>query len=156
MSADESSTEPSSPYPDASPLSSRAEALLLGRDPATAVRLSAVAGTLFVLTFVLHLPPRLVGGLSFPFGLALPLLVAVAFLAAAVGAYRNDGLFVSLALAGGPSFGFYLPLGLFELTYPSATVLTGLTIGSVLSVGVGTVGFLVGAGGRRAAERVRE
>jgi hypothetical protein len=155
MSADEPPTESSSSYPDASPLSSRAETLLLGRDPATAVRLSAVAGTLFAVTFVLHLPPRLVGGLSFPFGLLLPLLVAVALLAAAVGAYLNDGLFVSLALAGGPSFGFYLPLGLFELTYPSATVLTGLTIGAVLAVAVGTVGFLLGAGARRAVERAR-
>ncbi|MGQ4555670.1 hypothetical protein [Halobellus sp. GM3] len=155
MSADESSTNPSSPYPGASPLSPRAEVLLLGRDPATAVRLSALAGTLFAVTFLLHLPPRLVGGLSVPFGLFLPLLVTVAFLAAATGAYLNDGLFVSLALAGGPSFGFYLPLGLFELTYPSSTVLAGLAIGAAVAVVCGSTGFIAGAGARRAVERVR-
>ncbi|MDQ2053919.1 hypothetical protein [Halobellus sp. H-GB7] len=150
-----SGTEQSS-YPDTSPLSPRMEALLLGRDPDTAVRLSAVAGTLFAVTFVLHLPPRLVGWLSFPFGLFLPLLVGTAFLAAAVGAYRNDGFFVALSLAGGPSFGFYFPLGLFELTYPSATVLEGLTIGATVTVAAGTAGFLVGAGGRRAIRRIRD
>ncbi|MFA1610872.1 hypothetical protein [Halobellus rubicundus] len=151
---DPAAAETPSPYPDALPLSPRAERLLLGPDPATAVRLSAVAGVLFVVTFVVHLPPRLVGGLSFPFGLLLPLLVGVAFVAAAVGAYRNDGLFVCLALAGGPSFGFYLPLGLFDLTYPSATMLNALAIGVTLSVVVGTAGFVVGAGGRRLVEQV--
>lgn len=163
MPADESSSSPastagssSSSYPDASPLSPRTEALLLGRDPDEAVRLSAVAGVLFAVTFVVHLPPRLAGWLSFPFGLLLPLLVGVAFFAAAVGAYRNDGFLVALALAGGPSFGFYLPLGLFELTYPSSTVFEGLTIGATVAVAAGTAGFLVGAGGRRLLERVAE
>lgn len=154
MPADEPAAESPSPYPDALPLPPRAERLLLGSDPVMAARLSAVAGLLFVATFVLHLPPRLVGGLSVPFGLALPLLVGLAFVAAAVGAYRNDGLFVCLALAGGPSFGFYLPLGLFELTYPSATMLTALAIGAILAVAVGTAGFVVGAAARRLAERV--
>lgn len=134
-------------------LSPRAERLLLGRRPGTAVRLAAVAGVLFAGTFLVHLPPRLVGGLSFPFGLLLPLLVGLAFVAAAAGAYHNDGLVVSVALAGGPSFGFYLPLGLFDLTYPSATMLTALGIGAAIAVGVGTAGFVVGAGARRLVDR---
>ncbi|MFB6093302.1 MAG: hypothetical protein ABEK02_09865 [Haloquadratum sp.] len=142
-------------YHDASPLSPRLEALLLGRDPARAVRLSAVAGTLFVVVFALHLPPRLVGGLSLPFGLLLPLFFAVAVVAAAVGAYLNDGYLVALALASGPSLGFYLPLGLFELTYPSSTVLEGLTSGVVFTLVAGTIGFVVGAGARRLAARLR-
>ncbi|MFC6873112.1 hypothetical protein [Halobellus marinus] len=149
MSKEESPSGPS-------PLSPRVESLLLGRDPEESIRLSAVAGVLFAVTFVLHLPPRLVGGLSVPFGLFLPFLIGIAFLAAAAGAYRNDGLFVSLALAGGPSFGFYLPLGLFELTYPSATLLTGLAIGASVAVGAGTAGFVVGAGARRLWERLGE
>jgi len=154
MPADDPAADAPPSYPDGLPLSPRAERLLLGPDPVTAVRLSAVAGVLFVVTVVLHLPPRLVGGLSFPFGLLLPLLVGIAFVAAAVGAYLNDGLLVCLALAGGPSFGFYLPLGLFELTYPSATMLTALALGATFSVAVGTAGFVVGAGGRRLIERL--
>ncbi|MFB6251427.1 MAG: hypothetical protein ABEI27_07040 [Halobellus sp.] len=45
-------------------LSPRAERMLLGRWLWTAVRQSAGAALLFALTFVLCLPPRLVGGLS--------------------------------------------------------------------------------------------
>jgi hypothetical protein len=131
-----------------------AERAFLGRDPRRSVRLLAVAGALFLVTFLLHLPPRLVGPLSTPVGLFLPGLVAAAVVAAAVGAYLNDGLLVSVALAGGISYGFYFPLVLFDLTYPSETVLWALGVGGGFALALGTVGFVVGAGVRRVVGRV--
>jgi hypothetical protein len=131
------------------------ESLLLGRDFGRSVRLSAVAGALFVAVFVLHLPPRLVGPLSLPFGLFLPALAALSLSAATVGAYLDDGLVVCLALAGGPGFGFFLPFGLLELTVPSSSVCGALVMGAAFAVGFSVAGFVAGAAGRRAVRRVR-
>ena len=130
------------------------ERLFLGGDPRRSVRLLGVAGALFVVTVVVHLPPRFVGPLSVPVGLSLPLLAGAALLVAAVGAYLNDGLLVAVALAGGVSYGFYLPLVLFDLTYPSETVLWALGVGGGFAVAFGAVGFVVGALSRRVVARV--
>ncbi|MFB6108679.1 MAG: hypothetical protein ABEJ82_07545 [Haloplanus sp.] len=130
-----------------------ADRMLVGRDPRLSMRLTGVAGAAFLLTALGHLPPRLVGGLSTPFGLSVPLLVGASVVLAAVGAYLNDGLLVSVALAGGPSLGFYLPLALFDLVYPNETVVWALGTGSGFAVVLGTVGFVVGAGARRLAVR---
>ena len=129
------------------------QSLVLGRDPEQSVRLTAVAAGLFLVVFFLHLPPRLVGSLSVPFGLFLPALVAICVLVAAVGAFLNDGLLVSVALASGPSLGFYLPLALFSLTTPQNTVAESLAFGTIFAVVCGAVGFVVGAGVRRLARR---
>jgi hypothetical protein len=131
-----------------------AERAFLGRDPQRSVRLLAVAGALFVATFVVHVPPQYVGPLSVPVGLSLPVLVGTAVVVAAAGAYLNDGLLVCIALAGGVSYGFYFPLVLFELAYPSETVLWALGVGGGFAVVLGGVGFAVGAAGRRVLARV--
>jgi hypothetical protein len=132
----------------------RTERLFLGRDPRRSVRLLGVAGALFVVTVLVHLPPRLVGPLSVPLGLSLPLLVAAALAVAGGGAYLNDGLLVAVALAGSVSYGFYLPLVVFDLSYPSETVLWALGVGGGFAVAFGTVGFVVGALSRRVVARV--
>jgi hypothetical protein len=131
------------------------ESLLLGRDFGRSVRQSAVAGGLFLAVLLVHLPPRLVGPLSLPFGLFLPALAALSLAVATVGGYRNDGLIVCVALAGGPGFGFFLPLGLFELTVPSSSMGSALLMGAVFAVAFGVGGFVLGAGARRVARRVR-
>jgi hypothetical protein len=129
------------------------KSLVLGRDAERSMRLTAVAAGLFLAVFLLHLPPRLVGGLSVPFGLFLPALVALCVLVAAAGAFLNDGLLVSVALASGPSLGFYLPLALFSLTTPTNTVAESLAFGTIFAVVCGAVGFAAGAGVRRLARR---
>ncbi|MFB6123543.1 MAG: hypothetical protein ABEJ78_08800 [Haloferacaceae archaeon] len=136
-------------------LSDAADRLFLGRDPRLAVKLSSVAGVVFLLIALVHLPPRLVGSLSTPFGLFLPALFALMFALSIAGGYLNDGLLVCVALAGGPSLGFYLPLAIFDLAYPSETVLWALATGTGYAVVFGAAGFLVGAGGRRLVGRVR-
>jgi hypothetical protein len=133
--------------------STTVKSLVLGREPEQSMRLTAVAAGLFLGVFFLHLPPRLVGGLSVPFGLFLPALVALCVLVAAVGAFLNDGLLVSVALASGPSLGFYLPLALFSLVTPTNTVAESLAFGTIFAVVCGSVGFAVGAGARRLARR---
>jgi hypothetical protein len=131
-----------------------AEKALFGRDLRLSVQLLSVAGALFVLSFLLHTPSLLFAAPPFPFGFMLPALLTAAFLPAAVGAYLNDGLFVSVALASGPTLGFYLPLALFDLAYPSSTLLWGLGSGVGYGVVVGVVGFLVGSGARRLVGQV--
>ena len=131
-----------------------AERVLLGRDPRQSVRLLAVAGALFVVAFLVHLPPRLVGPFSVSLTLFLPSLVAASVVVAAVSAYVNDGLLVCIALAGGISYGFYFPLVIFDLAYPSETVLWALGVGGGFAVSLGSAGFLVGSLGRRAVDRV--
>jgi hypothetical protein len=133
-----------------------AERAFLGRDPRRSVRFLAVAGALFVVTFLVHLPPRFVGPLSTPVGLFLPAFVVAAVGVAAVSAYLNDGLLVCIALAGGISYGFYFPLVIFDLTYPSETVLWALGVGGGFAVALGSAGFVLGAVGRRAVARVTE
>lgn len=135
------------------PRTTTASSLFLGRDAARSMRLCAAAAALFLVVFALHLPPRLVGGLSVPFGLFLPVLAVLCVLAAAVGAFLNDGLLVSVALAAGPSLGFYLPLALFSLTTPHNSVAESLAVGTGFAVVFGTVGFAVGAGLRRLVRR---
>jgi hypothetical protein len=131
------------------------ERLLFGRDPRLSIRLLSVAGALFLVTFLLHTPSLFTRTAPFAFGFMLPLLWAVSLAPAAVGAYANDGLFVSVALASGPSLGFYLPLALFDLAYPSETLLWGLGSGVGYGVVLGVLGFVAGAGGRRLVDRVR-
>ena len=133
----------------------RADRLIFGRDPRLSVRLLAVAGGLFVLMFLVHLPTRYVGPLALGIGFALPLLVGLATVAAAVGAYLNDGLLVSVALAGGVGYGFFFPLVIFDLAYPSETVLWALGTGAGFGVVSGVVGFVVGALARRVVARLR-
>jgi hypothetical protein len=136
-------------------LADAADRLFLGQDPRRSIKLSSVAGVVFLLTALVHLPPRFVGSLSTPFGLFLPALFALMFVLSTVGGYLNDGLLVCIALAGGPSLGFYLPLAIFDLAYPSETVLWALATGTGYAVAFGTAGFVVGAGGRRLVGRVR-
>ncbi|MFB6154606.1 MAG: hypothetical protein ABEJ22_01845 [Haloferacaceae archaeon] len=137
------------------PVRDALDPLLFGRDPRRSVRLLSVAGVLFLVTFVLHTPSLLSRSPPFPFGFMLPLLWLASFVPAAAGAYGNDGLFVSVALAAGPSLGFYLPLALFDLAYPSETLLWGLGSGVGYGVVLGVLGFVVGAGVRRLVDRAR-
>lgn len=127
------------------------ERLLFGRDPRRSVRLLWVAGGLFLLTALLHAPVLFGGRAPSPFGLMVWSFYLAVFVPAVVGAYLNGGLLVSVALASGPSLGFYLPLTLLDLASPGETVLWGLVAGVATAVALGTLGFIVGTGGYRLA-----
>lgn len=129
-----------------------ADQLLFGRDADRAVRLSAAAGTLFLVAVVLHLPARFVGPLSIGGPEVTVLLLTAMALSAAAGAYLNDGLLVCIALAGGIGLGFYLPAVLFNPETAGSVTMWVLTMGSVTAVVLGVVGFVFGAAARRAVE----
>ena len=128
--------------------------LLYGRDATTSERLLAVALAAFVAVFVLVTPPEVLG-IALPFGLNLWMLFLLAASLPIFGAFVNDGALVSVALAGGPAFGFYLPLTLFDMVYPSESVLWGVGTATTFALPLGLLGFAVGAGARRVVESVR-
>lgn len=123
--------------------------LLFGSDVLLSTQLIRVAAALFVLSLFAHLPTRFLSGLD-PAGPVVMATVLFAMLLVSVGgAYLNDGLLVSVALAGGIGIGFYAPAIAFELGNPGSTTLWVLVVGTVSSVVVGTVGFALGAGLKR-------
>lgn len=128
--------------------------LLVGRDPATAKHLLAVALAVFVAVFVLVTPSEILG-FEIPFAVSLWTLFLLTAVLPTVGAFANDGVLVSVALAAGPSFGFYLPLTIFDLAYPSSSVAWGVGTASMFALPLGLLGFAVGAGARRLATRAR-
>jgi hypothetical protein len=122
--------------------------LLVGRDPTTSKRLLGVAVVVFVAVF-LAVTPAEVLGFAVPFGFGLWTLFVLAATLPILGAFVNDGALVSLALAAGAPFGFYLPLTVFNLGYPSESVLWGVGTATMFTVPLGLLGFAVGAGTRR-------
>lgn len=126
-----------------------AEALVFGRDPIRSTRLLLVAAVLFVVSVFAHLPVRYWGPLSATGTTMLSLVFATMFLVAAAGAYANDGLLVSVALAAGVGIGFYAPVVLFDLANLGDATLWVLAVGTVSGVVTGVLGFAAGAGGRR-------
>ena len=134
--------------------------LLFGRSRARSRRFLAAGLGLFVGTLGLM---GLVGILT-RIGLSIPvsgfwLLWTVAFVTVglpAAQAYRNDGLLVSVVLGLPVPLAFYLVLTVFDLVYPSESLLWG--VGTALSFGVpaGLLGFVLGAGARRLRERLSE
>lgn len=128
-----------------------ADHVLLGRDQVRSAKHSGLAGALFLVVFALRLPVV--------FGPVPPvveryesLVLVVAFALAAVTAYLNDGLLVSVVASAALTVGFYLPYVFSQLSpHPTALVAIGLGVGYALVLG--TLGFLVGAGGRRILAR---
>jgi hypothetical protein len=125
------------------------DTLLFGRDTRLSTRMVWVAGALFVLSLFVHLPVRYLSFLSLTGHAVTTALFLSMFLVAAGAAYLNDGLFVAVALAAGIGIGFYAPGILFHLGNPGEVTLWVLAVGTISSVGVGVVGFVVGAGARR-------
>lgn len=72
----------------------------------------------------------------------------------AVQAYQNDGILVSIALGLFVALGFYIPLTVFDLAYPSEDLLWGLGASLMYGVPVGVLGFAMGAGANRLRERL--
>ena len=128
--------------------------LLYGRDATTRTRLLAVALAVFVAVFVLVTPSEVLG-FEIAFAPSILTLFVLAALLPTVGAFVNDGALVSVALAAGPSFGFYLPLTTFDVMYPSSSVAWGVGTATMFALPLGLLGFAVGAGARRVVERAR-
>lgn len=125
------------------------DTLLFGRDTLLSAQLVWVAGALFVVSLFAHLPVRYLPFVSLTGpGVTTAVFLAM-FLVAAGAAYLNDGLLVSIALASGIGIGFYAPAIVFHLQDPGEVTLWVLAVGTISSVLVGAVGFVVGAGGRR-------
>lgn len=125
------------------------DTLLFGRNLALSTQLIQVAGGLFVLALFAHLPARYVSAVSLTGQGVTAAVFLSMFLVAASAAYLNDGALVSVALAAGIGIGFYAPAIAFHFRNPGDVTLWVLAVGTISSVGVGAVGFLVGAGGRR-------
>lgn len=133
-------------------LGGRADALLFGRDPERSTRLLLAAAVLFVVSFLAHLPVRFLDPVSTTGRAAVAAVLGTMFLVALAGAYANDGLLVSVALAAGVGIGFYAPVVLFDLADPGDETLWVLAVGTVSGVVTGVFGFAVGAGSRRLVE----
>lgn len=122
--------------------------LVFGRSLSRSKRLLGASLAMFAVTFLLHTPPEVFPP-TFAFGLDLRLLAALAVVPAAVAAFWNDGLLVSIALATGATLGFFVPLGLFEMVYPPSSVGTNVVVGLVVGTTFGAIAFVLGAGSRR-------
>lgn len=125
------------------------DTLLFGEQPALSAQFVRVAGGLFVLALFAHLPVRYLDGLSMSDPTVTAAVSLAMLVAAAVAAYVNSGLLISIALSAGVGVGFYAPAILFELRNPGEATLWILAVGSLSSVAVGVVGFAVGSGVRR-------
>lgn len=123
-----------------------AEDVVLGDDARRAAKLSGVAAALFVVAFLVHFVVHFAGLSGFD-----SFVLAVMFVAAAGGAYLNDGVLVSVALAAGPSLGFYAAAAVFEFGDLRRAVFLTMGYGVVSALVVGTAGFVVGAVARRVA-----
>lgn len=135
-------------------LSDRTDDLLFGRDPHTSTKLVALAGGLFFVAAGVRLLAALLGTAAPTFD-ALWTGVGVAMLLLATwGAYLNDGLLLSVALAGGLGLGFFLPGVALDLAHAGEVTLLALTSGTLSGIGLGIVGFVVGAVLRRIRDRL--
>jgi hypothetical protein len=117
---------------------------LFGRDPGVSRRVALFAVGLGVLVGAAHAAVRevvtVVGS-----GGTLYVLWAVLAGLAAVNAYRNDGVLLSLLLTTLPLFGRYLVAGGFFGTSDLLTRLSGAPLGTLLwGVPLAVVGYLVG------------
>jgi hypothetical protein len=130
----------------------RADRLLFGRDVLLSTKLVQLAGVLFVVSLFAHFLVRSLPVVSSTGSMVTAGLFLSMFLVATGAAYRNDGVLVSVALAAGIGLGFYLPAIAFNLADPGEVTLWVLAVGTISSVLVGVVGFVVGAGGRRVIE----
>lgn len=127
----------------------RADDLLFGRDPERSTRLLLTAAALFVVSFLVHLPLRLLAPAAVTGRTTIAAVLGIMFVVALAGAYANDGVLVSVALAAGVGIGFYAPVVLFDLASLRDATLWVLAVGTVTGVVTGVLGFLAGAGGRR-------
>ncbi|KPN31813.1 hypothetical protein SY89_02566 [Halolamina pelagica] len=125
------------------------DTLLFGEQPALSAQFVRVAGALFFLALFAHLPVRYLGSITTSDGVVIGVVAAVMLVVAAVGAYVNSGVLVSIALAAGVGVGFYAPAIVFELRDPGEATLWILAVGSFSSLAVGVAGFAVGRGVRR-------
>lgn len=129
--------------------------LLLGREFETSAKLSGVASVLFVVTFLLRLP-AVFGPLPGGGELLDSVVFTGALVLAAGGAYYNDGLLVSIALAASLTLGFYLPYAFSRILRPHHSALAAIGLGAGYALLFGIVGFILGSGGRRVIGRLRE
>ncbi|MFW5939398.1 MAG: hypothetical protein ACOCQU_03015 [Halolamina sp.] len=129
------------------------DTLLFGANPVLSTQFVRVAGGLFFLAVIASLPVHALDSISVT-GQTVTAVVALAMLsAAAVAAYVNGGLLIAIALTAGISLGFYAPAILFDLAAPGGATLWVLVAGSFSAIAAGVVGFLIGAGLRRATEK---
>jgi hypothetical protein len=131
-----------------------AKHLLVGRDATATKRLLALALAVFAAVFVLVTPSEVLG-FEPPLRANIVALFVLTATLPIFGAVVNDGALVSIALAGGPALGFYLPLTAFDMVYPSESVLWGLGTASMFAIPLGLIGFALGSGRRRLIERAR-
>ncbi|PSP57459.1 hypothetical protein BRC82_00475 [Halobacteriales archaeon QS_1_67_19] len=132
---------------------SSGKSLVVGRHLDRSRQFLAVALALVPVTlgaYELYLHSTLGCSFSFPFHVGLTVVGLTAF-----HAYRNDGLLVCWALGVGPTFGFelyfyVLAFGHRNLWWGVVNAVTNLSI--VVALVLATVGFLGGAGLRRAVE----
>ncbi|WP_231186741.1 hypothetical protein [Haladaptatus sp. DYF46] len=131
--------------------------LWFGRSSYRSLWFLVFAAVLFLCLFALHVP-AIAGelasyGIPVGFGVDLVILFALMLIPAALNAYLNDGLLISIALAASPLFGVVLgsmlytsPLSqlnyttLFHTTLPFMAIAIGLAAG---------LGFVLGSGARR-------
>jgi len=128
------------------------DTLLFGEQPALSAQFVRVAGVLFFLALFAHLPVRYLDGITTSDGVVIGVVAVAMLVVAAIGAYVNSGLLVSIALAAGVGVGFYAPAIVFELRDPGEATLWILAVGSFSSLAVGAVGFVVGRGVQRFGE----
>lgn len=118
--------------------------VFVGRDDAPTGQHLVAGAALFALVVVTHLPPSVVGPLSYPFGMRLWPLALLGVGGGGLAALRGDGVGGALALGGGPALGFFTALGVAELTTPSMGVAQGVATGVVAGGLLALVGFFVG------------
>jgi hypothetical protein len=133
---------------------SRRLPLWFGRFPRRSLGFLVLAIFLFVCLFVLHAPPTAskLSSLGIPtgFGVNFPILLVLMLIPAALNAYANDGILISIVLAASPLFGAFLGIMLFtsppfrpnpttilQTTLPFMAIAIGLAAGLGCALGIG-------------------
>ena len=131
--------------------------LLLGRSEGRLLHWVALALVLFTLMFGLHTPAttEVIAPMGIPTGFVVNMGVfaPLVLMFAALPAYFNKGILMSLLIAAGPSFGAYLPAAIFDTPDFPVPLFPVLRSGVVVAIAVGSVGFILGTGLRQLTAR---
>lgn len=126
--------------------------LLIGRRESVAQRYLIVAVVLLIGVFLSFTAGFSWEMLPIPSQLAAIIGAGLIVFLAALHAFQNDGVLVSIALSVGPITGLFIQIvseGMTGPVTPEKAVLLGLMWGVVFGIPLGVVGYILGAGGQR-------